>query len=171
MILCIDPGFAHTGWCVINKQLKTTEIIATGCIHTTKDKTARLQSLDNVRRIKIVFNCLLEIIKVHQPKSLAIELPTGGAKSASAIKALAFVTGLVGCLEVTSGLPTKYVSPMDIKKVILNDATRLINSKKVGKDEIMQFVKDCYPNYNFPKYKKDREHICDAVIVGILASK
>ncbi len=66
IILGIDPGTAITGWGIIKEDKKGIEMVAYGCIETSKDKT-------DVQRLKETANDLEAIIKEYQPDEMAIE--------------------------------------------------------------------------------------------------
>ena len=66
IILGIDPGTAITGWGVIKETKQGTEMVAYGCIETSKDKS-------DVQRLKETANDLETIIKEYQPDEMAIE--------------------------------------------------------------------------------------------------
>ncbi|MBI2252012.1 MAG: crossover junction endodeoxyribonuclease RuvC, partial [Armatimonadetes bacterium] len=66
IILGIDPGTAATGYSLIKRNFKETEILNFGCIKTDK-------SLSKDKRLKIIFNETSSLIKRYQPEILAIE--------------------------------------------------------------------------------------------------
>ena len=66
IILGIDPGTAITGWGIIRENKKGIEMVAYGCIETSKDRT-------DVQRLKETANDLEAIIKEYQPDEMAIE--------------------------------------------------------------------------------------------------
>jgi len=66
IILGIDPGTAITGWGVIKETKKAIEMVAYGCIETSKNNT-------DVQRLKETASDLEVIIKEYQPDEMAIE--------------------------------------------------------------------------------------------------
>ena len=66
IILGIDPGTAITGWGVIRENKQGIEMVAYGCIETSKNKT-------DVQRLKETADDLEAIIKEYQPDEMAIE--------------------------------------------------------------------------------------------------
>ena len=66
IILGIDPGTATTGFGVLKKHKNKLEVIDYGCINTTPD-------MCDADRLKTIYNELNKIIKIHQPKVLAVE--------------------------------------------------------------------------------------------------
>ncbi len=66
IILGIDPGTAITGWGVIKETKKGIEMVAYGCIETSKNNT-------DVQRLKETASDLEVIIKEYQPDEMAIE--------------------------------------------------------------------------------------------------
>jgi crossover junction endodeoxyribonuclease RuvC len=66
VILGIDPGTAATGWGVIKDTSQKTELVAFGCIETSKEKPT-------VRRLEEIAADLSQIIKRYRPDEVAIE--------------------------------------------------------------------------------------------------
>jgi Holliday junction resolvasome RuvABC endonuclease subunit len=169
MILCIDIGFANTGWCIIDPEKNKFNILKSECIHTTKSKDKKLKvSHDDSNRNQHTFQCLLDILSENKDiTGIAIELPTSGAKSSNALKGMAMASAVVSCFVKSSGIPHYFVTPTDVKNVIKNDSGRKSSEAKVEKDEIMNFIKKEFPDFEFPKTKKKFEHIADSVAVGL----
>lgn len=65
-ILGIDPGTATTGFGVVAKQNGRLSAVDYGVISTSKDLPMQL-------RLNIIFQDLTELIKHHQPDSIAVE--------------------------------------------------------------------------------------------------
>lgn len=67
IIVGIDPGLATVGFGIIKKiKNKKAEVIDYGCILTTPDMSAG-------DRLKMISNELNKLIKLHQPKVMAVE--------------------------------------------------------------------------------------------------
>lgn len=68
IILGIDPGLATTGFGVLKKHKDGLEVIDYGCINTSPGE--KICAGD---RLKIIYNELNKLIKLHQPNVLAVE--------------------------------------------------------------------------------------------------
>lgn len=160
-IIGIDIGFRNTGWVIAEVDNKVINILDCGCLHTEKNKDKKVKvSEDDAATNQYIFSSLLEIISTHQVEHIAIELPTSGAKSASAMKSMCMAAAVVACVCIASKLPYTFISPNQVKRIVAGEI------RKVEKDEVMGWVKNKYGSvYNFPKTKKDYEHIADAVVV------
>lgn len=66
VILGLDPGTATTGWGVIREEGKNPQLVAFGCIETSKAKSA-------VERLKEIADDLEELLEVYQPDEVAVE--------------------------------------------------------------------------------------------------
>jgi len=66
-ILGIDPGLRVTGYGVIYQEKQNFQYITSGAIRTTK------QDLDLAVRIKIIVDCITEVIDKFKPSVVAIE--------------------------------------------------------------------------------------------------
>lgn len=168
-ILTIDAGLAHTGvamfgysegkWQVVESRLLTTEKMA--------NKRAVRVADDTADRIQLVFRELRDMVERHSNDGkvigLAAELPSGGGKSASAIKAMAIATAIPSCLAEAIRLPSEWVTPTEVKKAMTGSAT-------ASKDDMMSMALKKYGNAPFQHFiKKDGtplnkfEHVADAV--------
>lgn len=66
IILGFDPGFADTGWGVIDKQGNSLKFIEAGSIKTSKTK-------DFAKRLQILYKEADKIIKKYKPDLIAVE--------------------------------------------------------------------------------------------------
>jgi len=66
VILGLDPGTATTGWGVIKEVEKNPQLVAFGCIETSKMK-------NSLERLKEMATDLEEILEKYQPDEVAIE--------------------------------------------------------------------------------------------------
>lgn len=96
-----------------------------------------------------------ELVEEHVPAVICAEIPSAGAKSASAIKSLAYATALTAALAAHTSLPLLQFSPGDLKM-------HVGGSLKTTKPEIQAAM---FSKYNFPELPKRKplhEHIADA---------
>jgi len=162
----VDIGFTHTGIVYALAKWESDKIILTPthveCVHTDRlpimDDPKALQGYKNFIRCTHVIKELAKHVKGADV--IAVELPGGNTQSSRAATALGACVGITASLEVIQDPNTKLivVKPSTVKKVVkVNGA--------VEKDECMQWVKDAYPAFSWPKTKRDFEHIADAMLV------
>ncbi len=65
-ILGVDPGIARTGWGVIRIQNSEFRIQNYGCVETAA-------GIDSSKRLKYIYDSVVNIIKQHKPDVLAVE--------------------------------------------------------------------------------------------------
>ena len=66
IILGLDPGFADTGWGVIDKDGASIKFVATGRIQTSKEE-------EFVNRLEIIYKEVDKLIKKYRPDIIAVE--------------------------------------------------------------------------------------------------
>lgn len=111
-ILGIDPGFDRVGWAIAevkDGKLDAYGKIELGCIETSK----KLNLFDRYQNLK---QHLIQIIKQHQPQTLAIETLFFSKNKKTALK-VAEARGIIisTCLE--QGLKIFEYNPNQIKQV------------------------------------------------------
>lgn len=164
MILAIDPSFCNTGWSVWDGA---GQVIDTGCIRTEKTKNKMLRvSDDTAARIQTVAGELAAVIQQHKVAGIVAELPSGGAKSAAAAKAMGIATAIVACTAEFHKLPAEYYTPMDVKKA-------LAHNKVASKEDMeqaaaivspIQAAKWAHQKGKFQgRYLPEWEHIADSI--------
>lgn len=65
-VLGIDPGTATTGFGLIQENRNGLELVEYGIIATSPD-------LSMEKRLQLIYHKILELIKLHQPESCAVE--------------------------------------------------------------------------------------------------
>lgn len=186
-VMCLDAGFAHTGWQVYGIGDRSyRKIIDCGCIHTQKSKDKNTSNAeDNFYRSQKTLKELIGVFnRFKYPNNIdaiAVELPHGGAKNATAIKGMAMVSGVIAsfCLfaKMKQNVLIHLVTPNEVKEHVRAKGCfpdyQIIEEKgktkkvkyKITKEIIMKYVKETF-DYDFPEKIKDFEHIADSVIVG-----
>jgi len=107
---------------------------------------------------------ILELIKLHKPSKIIVELPTGGAKSSSAIKGMAMATAMtIATLETLSyvyrdGFPwgtnqIVTITPMDNKKGSTNVKKWAAADHDESKWLVWQAVNKVWLTVPWPKMK------------------
>lgn len=172
-VLCVDVGLANIGAVVVDAS--TSLHVAPGVIsnpilefayfHTDKsDKKARWRySDDRARRVQEGARFYRDIIKRHDIKRAAVELPIGGAPNSQAATDLALAsTTFVAVMEVFE-VAVEFYAPAEVKKAAAG-------RPNATKDEVMDAVALIYPEIldRFPR-KGEREHVADAVGVYLAA--
>ena len=118
MILGIDPSLTGTGWCIMQKKTTDWEIIDKGILKTAPEKGKRkiYKCDDDARRIRYIFEGLTGLIGKYGIQVCVTEAPSGGGKSASAVKGMAFATAIVACLAEAHQLALVTVTARASKK-------------------------------------------------------
>ena len=166
MLLAVDPGFCHSGCARMRYQDGEWAVDELLVINTEPPRN-KLKLL----RGDADFSRLLETCRHLRTMSkgclcLLAELPPGGAKSASALRAMSLATGalagVVGCL----GLPYELVQPGDVKKAACG-------KRSASKEEVMEWAWTKYPEAAKPwrsgrsasGFNGEFEHAADALAV------
>lgn len=111
IILGVDPGTAVTGYGIIRIVGKKVTLVTLGVIETGKGNN------DHPKKLKIIFNRLLEIIQTHSPDFLAIEAPFYGKNVQSMLK-LGRAQGVSMAAALYCDIPIMEYSPKKIKQSI-----------------------------------------------------
>jgi crossover junction endodeoxyribonuclease RuvC len=110
VILGIDPGTAITGWGIIKETKQGIEMVAYGCIETSKDRT-------DVQRLKETANDLEAIIKEYQPDEMAIEELFFFKNLKTAIK-VAQSRGVLMYVTIQNKVSVDEYTPLQIKQAL-----------------------------------------------------
>lgn len=162
MLLSLDVSFRNMGWAVFDKG----EVVACGVITTeAKSKKSRVRTADDtaMKAAQIAAE-LREVVTAYEVKGVVGELPSGGAKSAAAMKLMGMATATTAaCLELL-GLPAEWVTPNDVKMAACGN-------RSASKEEVMDACRKRFAHHGFPKAKSAFEHIADACFAYVAASK
>lgn len=176
LILCVDVGLANIGAVVIDPLVgvyfptmppKRAEprIVELAYCHTEKiDKKSRWRhSDDKGRRVQDGARFYADIVKRHQIKRAAAELPIGGAPNSQAATDLAYASATFLSVMEVFDVAVEFYAPSEVKKA----ATGKTNGTK---DQVMAAVAELYPAIldEFPR-KSEREHVSDAFGVYLAA--
>lgn len=176
-ILGIDAGFTSMGIAVCDTDLNFTcaecfipdvKRIEKVKLEKKTKKITLSQTEFDTQRIYKISSRIIEVITDYRPDIVIVELPTGGAKSAGAIKGMAMSTALTcATLNVIkhSGIHNfelVRITPIQNKK----GATGLDKWHGEGHDEdkwlIFQHVNKQWPNIPWPKKARNPEEYDDA---------
>lgn len=161
-IACIDIGFAHSGVVYMDVVEKGFQLVDKVVITTKKEVKARhIRSADdNIRRCKEIFEPLAAGIVEHDCRAVAIEMPSGGARSAIAMRAMGLASGVVAGLDCHfPGKAFIYVTPAEVKIALSGD-------KQASKEKMQSIAVGLYPELFTGVNKTNMEHLADAVGVS-----
>lgn len=150
-ILALDPAFRNVGWSVwVNGELHDCGVI------TTSPAKKNISKANAIEAGKVATE-IGRLIKIYQIDDVYAELPMG-SQSSKAANQLGIITGVVTAVCGIKDIDVKWVSPNSIKKIVAE-------KELVSKDMVMDWVRENYPNDNYPKTKGKFEHIADSVLV------
>lgn len=171
IVLGLDPGFASTGYCLMQRVEGYLMPLQVGVIETQKGDKKQIRDLrvasDDYRRVREIYFELQKIMHAFKPVAVAYEVyqPFTGVQMRTAAWKVARVEGLivsVGLQHQTLVLP--YLTH-DLKKGIAVQ-------KSATKVQIERAMVDLVPEIK-PKFdavpKSKREHVADAAGYAFLA--
>ena len=161
-VAAIDIGFAHTGIVVFEVVGEQLVYVDSTCINSKKVKKSKKGvALQDVDRIYTIVNGAVAYLKANLVARVAIELPTGGAKSSRAARCLGISTGMTVMLPMLLNCPAKFVTPRSVKKAATGD-------EFAEKKPIIAAMTKLYPQI-LKHNKGDQEHISDSAGVALVA--
>jgi Holliday junction resolvasome RuvABC endonuclease subunit len=166
MILGIDPSLTGCGWSVMKKEGRLWKVIDKGIIKTAPEtKKKRIYKADDdARRIREIFDTLSEVVDKYDIPLAVSESPSGGGKSASAVKGMAFATAIVACLASAHDLALVMVTAQASKKYNCGKSTA---SKEEMQNAIVKLYPDLGVEFKSNKSKSgflgDFEDIADSI--------
>lgn len=107
-ILGIDPGFAITGWAILQKYKNSVKAVDYGVI-TTK------ASMDFAQRLKIIDKDINRIINKFKPNIIAVE-KIYFAKNTKTATAVGHARGIIILAAAKNNLTIKEFTPLQIKQ-------------------------------------------------------
>ena len=172
-MVCV--GFAVVD---LRSNLMDSSVIFTEAFRTSKEKKkdgkrSRKVTEDDALRITLIVNRMVELVCRFSPDAVVAELPVGGARSAGAIKSMAFSTAMTVATFTILNLPVLFISPYDTKRIV-GGVTRVAKGEDY-KAHVIAGVKKVWPNINWPRMKKldkvdpiQQEAIADALGAAIV---
>ena len=110
-ILGVDPGSRVTGYGIIDVSAHNkTSLVTSGCL--------RLPAVEFPQRLKLIFDGLSELIRLHAPTQMAIEQVFVSRNPSTAIK-LGQARGAAICAGAAGGLPVAEYTAAEIKQAIV----------------------------------------------------
>jgi crossover junction endodeoxyribonuclease RuvC len=171
IVLGLDPGFAATGYCLLQRAGEYVLPLTMGVIETTKQSKKQIRDLrvtaDDYRRVREIYFELQRLMHDFKPVAIAYEVyqPFTGAQLRAATWKVARVEGLIVSIGLQhQALVLPYLT-LDLKKGIAVQ-------KSASKAQIEQAMVDLVPDLKakfeqIPKTK--REHVADASGYAFLA--
>jgi len=130
LLLGLDPGLRHTGWCVINSIQDKNSWVASGNISPKI-------SLTLSERLKGIHQGLVSIIKEYQPSVAAIEEVFVNMNGQSSLKlGMARGTAIAACS--INEMPVHEYSPTRVKQSVTG-------SGRAKKDQVASMVRILLP--------------------------
>ena len=157
----IDPALSNFG------MVRADFDLATGCVRiesvrlvqTVKDGSKQVRKgSDDLRRCREIVEAMRDFL---DGVTLGFaEVPSGGAKSANALKALSMATALLGACPVQ----LIEVSPAEVKMAT-------VGKKTAAKEDMIDWATETHPEAEWITYKRNgemlladkNEHIADAI--------
>ncbi len=148
-VIAADIGFLHFAWIVIVDD----QPVLCGCIHTDKVKRGEHESVAafDARRCAIIAVALSEVRRWTNPAQIVLETPTGGGQSARATACMAMATAIAA--TVFRNHECHWMKPE--------------RTKEAAKEPCLV----AWPDFAWPKLKRDSEHIQDAASCYLLWRK
>ena len=159
IILTNDPSITGWGYAVISQSQNNQEVIKTaGCIRTAPEhQKKRIRKSDDLsRRISEINTNLITTITTFKVDYIVTEMPHG-SQSASAMKMLGVVSGMLQTMSDCLDIPIEYYSEQDAKKFLLG-------KKSATKEDTIQAIDELY-EVPWGKQLYKNEAIADALAV------
>jgi Holliday junction resolvasome RuvABC endonuclease subunit len=176
-IMGLDAGLTAPGFAVVetSEENLVGKIIHTECFIPEWDKSILKKTEQDVWRVSQIVKRVWTIVRQLDVNTIVAELPTGGAKSAGAIKGMAYSTSMTA----TAIEALKFFEPNRIMEVVF--ITPLENKKggtgkkkwdieiEQGKWEIMSSIRGIWPEVDtlWPKKKKKPQEVDDGLCWAI----
>ncbi len=112
-LMGIDPGSRITGYGIIDLDGPRNRYVASGCIQTDSSRPVP-------ERLKIIFEAVAEIVRLHQPEEVAVEQVFMHRNPDSALK-LGQARGAAICAVVVAGLPVSEYAARAIKQAVVGN--------------------------------------------------
>jgi len=110
IILGIDPGTIVMGYGLISVNKNSISLVEMGVLQLAKNK-------DHSERLKLIFQKMESLIKIHKPESVAIEAPFYGKNVQSMLK-LGRAQGVAIAASMMHGLNAVEYAPKKVKQSI-----------------------------------------------------
>lgn len=147
-ILGIDPGFAITGYSIIDYQGNKFKLVASGAILTEAHTSFPL-------RLEKIFNELQEIIKTYNPDSMAIEELFFNNNVKTAIN-VAQARGVILVVAKLNNVPIYEYTPLQVKQAV-------VGYGRADKVQVQSMVKMILNEEKLPKLDDTTDSMAMAI--------
>lgn len=172
-VLGLDPGFASTGFAVVQlgKTSSEDQIRLMGVVRTQKAATVRKvrASDDNLDRAREIYSDLRRISDQYGVKLICAETMSFPRNSSTAAK-MSLCWGVIAALSFQLNIPITQATPQEIKRYVCGD-------KSASKEQVQQAINGIFPRLAAPDTpflknipKSALEHPYDA-LAAILACR
>jgi Holliday junction resolvasome RuvABC endonuclease subunit len=120
-----------------------SRILAIKHVITERNLDRTSVASDDARRIEEVTRAILDLSRATPPDAAVVELPVGGAKSAKAIKGMAYAAATSIATLCVLKIPTTVISPFASKKHLTGDPY-------ADKEEVILAVQQIWPDISWP---------------------
>lgn len=174
-LLGVDAGFSAPGAVIVDySSLANSHIVHVGCVTNEKEKASSV-ALDDIRRIGQVVDFLRGLVSLYQPELAIIELPLSGARSARAIKGMAYATAIAVTVVQVLKVPFIPINPYENKRLSAG-------AQHAEKEEVISAVHAVWEDIPWPMKvsrgkmtnrpdERQQEAIADALSTIIAYSK
>ncbi len=147
-ILGIDPGFAITGFSIIDYEGNKFKLITSGAILTEAHTSFPL-------RLEQIYNQLNDIIKTHKPDAMAIEELFFNNNQKTAIN-VAQARGVILVTAKINQLPIYEYTPLQVKQAV-------VGYGRADKMQVQRMVKMILHEENLPKLDDTTDSMAMAI--------
>lgn len=123
-ILGIDPGLRVTGFGVLDKTGQQLNYVASGCIKSPDGELPE--------RLKTILNSLGEVIALHRPDQIAVEMVFVNVNPQSTLM-LGQARGAAICAAVLANLPVAEYTALQVKQAVVGNG-------HADKEQVQQMV-------------------------------
>ena len=147
-ILGIDPGFAITGYSIIDYEGNKFKLVTSGAILTEAHTSFPL-------RLEKIYNDLQEIIKEYKPESMAIEELFFNNNAKTAIN-VAQARGVILVVAKLNNLPIYEYTPLQVKQAV-------VGYGRADKMQVQRMVKMILNEEKLPKLDDTTDSMAMAI--------
>ncbi len=137
IVLGIDPGTVIMGYSVIHV---TKDVITVKEIDVLKLPVKK----DNYERLQLIYECVTELVRLHQPDAVAIEAPFFG-KDVQAMLKLGRAQGVAIAAVMSFKVPVTEYAPRRIKQSITGNGN-------ADKEQVWKMIMNLVDLKEKPKY-------------------
>jgi crossover junction endodeoxyribonuclease RuvC len=106
----IDPGTARLGYAIVESERGTPQLLACGVVTTPK-------GLEMHQRLSSIYDDLSEIVREHQPSSMAVE-ELFFARNVTTAVTVGQARGVALLVAAQAGLSVHEYKPMQVKQAV-----------------------------------------------------